>query len=141
MFVCVPLYNRKISPSKGIVVKRATSTKFCCHVGSVRCSDNGELLGEGFSERVSQGGGDGGCGSSDSGSGGSNGSGGDEGGDGDDGDCRSDCGDNSSGSNTSCSCSCPCPCSWEEGPGGSSSSGSSSGGPITSVTMRARFTL
>ena len=134
-------------------------------MGCVRCNDNGELLGEGFSGRVSQGGGEGGCGGSGSGSGGSSGSGGGDGVcDGDDGDCKSGCGDKLSGlvrarvdkgrgsieprrspsppGSTPCSCSCPSPspCSGEE-PSGSSSSGSASGGPMTSVTMRARFTL
>ncbi len=100
------------------------------------------------------------------GRGSNSGCGGDEGGDGEDDDRNSDPGDqlpglargtvdegiivprhstplstSPPGSSAPCSCSCSCLCSREEVSGGSSSSGPDSGGPMTSVTIRARSTL
>ena len=126
------------------------------HKGSLRCNGDGER--EGFSGRLSQGV-DGGRkdrseSDSDPGRGCSGGRGGVEGDEGDDGDSNSDRGDqlsgvdeprrspstspSPSGSEAPCSCSCPGP---EGGLGWSSSSGPDSGGPMTSVTTRARSTL
>lgn len=127
---------------------------------------NGEPFGEGFSGRLIQGvdGGRRGRSDADSDRGGSSGRGGDEGGEDDGDDCNSDRGDQLSGlvrakvdegiiaprrspsprgSRAPCSCSCPCPCLWskEEGLGWSSSSGPDSGGPMISVTTRARSIL